>query len=69
MRICIYKPALFYLITLSCIWACGPDTGTAKTGSGPNIILIMADDLGYETIGANGGSSYQTPHLDQLAAN
>jgi arylsulfatase A len=28
----------------------------------------MADDLGYETIGANGGSSYQTPHLDQLAA-
>ena len=34
----------------------------------PNIILIMADDLGYETIGANGGESYQTPHLDELAA-
>jgi arylsulfatase A len=34
----------------------------------PNIILIMADDLGYETITANGGQSYQTPHLDQLAA-
>jgi arylsulfatase A len=33
-----------------------------------NIILIMADDLGYETIGANGGESYQTPHLDHLAA-
>ena len=31
----------------------------------PNIILIMADDLGYETIGANGGTSYQTPVLDQ----
>jgi arylsulfatase A len=28
----------------------------------------MADDLGYETIGANGGLSYQTPHLDQLAS-
>ena len=27
----------------------------------------MADDLGYETIGANGGISYQTPHLDALA--
>ena len=34
----------------------------------PNIILIMADDLGYETIGVNGGTSYQTPHLDQLAS-
>jgi len=34
----------------------------------PNLILIMADDLGYETIGANGGTSYKTPHLDQLAA-
>jgi arylsulfatase A len=34
----------------------------------PNIILILADDLGYETIGANGGTSYQTPVLDRLAA-
>lgn len=27
----------------------------------------MADDLGYETIGANGGTSYKTPALDKLA--
>lgn len=33
----------------------------------PNIVLILADDLGYETIGANGGQSYATPHLDALA--
>lgn len=33
----------------------------------PNIILILADDLGYECIGANGGKSYQTPHLDRIA--
>ncbi|NNG11454.1 MAG: sulfatase-like hydrolase/transferase [Arenibacter sp.] len=33
----------------------------------PNIILIMADDLGIETLGSYGGSSYRTPHLDQLA--
>lgn len=36
--------------------------------SRPNVILIMADDLGYETITANGGESYQTPTLDRLAA-
>lgn len=34
----------------------------------PNLILILADDLGYETLGANGGTSYRTPVLDKLAA-
>ena len=34
----------------------------------PNIVLIMADDFGYECVGANGGTSYQTPVLDQMAA-
>lgn len=34
----------------------------------PNIILIMADDFGYECVTANGGQSYHTPHLDRLAA-
>jgi hypothetical protein len=33
----------------------------------PNVILMLADDLGYETIGANGGTSYKTPILDNLA--
>ena len=35
----------------------------------PNIILIMSDDLGYEVIGANGGTSYATPRLDEMAQN
>jgi arylsulfatase A len=42
--------------------------GAAPAPTRPNIILIMADDLGYETIGANGGTSYRTPVLDKLAA-
>jgi arylsulfatase A len=33
----------------------------------PNIVLIMADDFGYECVGANGGG-YKTPNLDALAA-
>lgn len=33
----------------------------------PNIIFILADDLGYECIGANGGQSYKTPCLDAIA--
>jgi len=39
-----------------------------KTREKPNIILIMADDLGYECIGANGGTSYETPVLDKMAS-
>ena len=35
--------------------------------SRPNIVLIMADDIGIEGIGCYGGESYKTPHLDQLA--
>jgi arylsulfatase A-like enzyme len=27
----------------------------------------MADDLGYETLGCYGGTSYRTPNLDRLA--
>ena len=34
----------------------------------PNIILIMADDIGVEGIGSYGGTSYQTPAIDRLAA-
>lgn len=47
-------------------WA--PVAAAAPASSRPNLILILADDLGYETIGANGGTSYATPVLDRLAA-
>ncbi len=41
---------------------------TGAPSERPNIVLIMADDLGYECLGCYGSASYQTPVLDSLAA-
>ena len=35
----------------------------------PNVVLILADDLGWSQIGANGGEAYRTPHIDRLASD
>jgi len=59
-----------YILLLPCLLiSCKPANTLKMNSQRPNIILIMADDLGYETIGTNGGSSYQTPEIDLLAAN
>ena len=39
--------------------------GAAKR---PNIILLMADDFGYEAIASNGSTTYDTPAFDRIAA-
>lgn len=42
-------------------------SGRADVPQQPNIVLIMSDDQGYETVGAYGGKTYRTPQLDKLA--
>ena len=34
----------------------------------PNVILVMADDLGYEALSCHGSTSYETPVLDRIAS-
>jgi len=41
---------------------------SGRTPQQPNIVLIMADDLGYGSLGSYGGREIKTPHLDRLAA-
>lgn len=42
-------------------------TATADDQRKPNVVLIVADDLGYRELGCFGQKRIRTPHLDQLA--
>ena len=42
-------------------------TASTSEAARPNVILIMADDVGIEGFGCYGGTSYQTPRIDQIA--
>ena len=39
----------------------------ASSGKRPNIVLVIADDLGYADVGFNGQRFYETPNIDALA--
>ena len=59
-------PMLFVTVGLTAV---PPDAAAAPAASWPerpNVVLILADDAGIETIGAYGGES-RTPRIDQLA--
>src|SRR5207247_3297117 len=40
----------------------------AQPGRPPNIVIILADDLGYGDLGAFGAPNIRTPRLDAMAA-
>ena len=40
---------------------------TSHAEERPNVILIMADDMGYEALSSNGSESRKSPNLDKLA--
>jgi arylsulfatase A-like enzyme len=42
-------------------------SAAAPSPDKPNVILILADDLGWTDLGCFGSDLYETPHLDQLA--
>ncbi len=44
-----------------------PATPEPANGTGPNIILFYADDLGYTDLSCQGSRFYETPNIDRLA--
>ena len=44
-------------------------SGAKQSTQKPNILFILADDLGRHQIGSYGSTFYETPHIDKLAKN
>ena len=58
--------SVLFLLFLCLFWGCkNPDQTQTQA---PNIIYILADDLGYGELGAYGQEKIKTPNLDRLAA-
>lgn len=51
---------------LCCLFVSGA-IAAEQTPPRPNIVLILADDLGYADVGFHGSTEIKTPHLDRLA--
>jgi len=56
-----------FIALLSCVSA--SLSTAAPKASGPNIILILADDIGYGDLSCYGATRVKTPNVDRLAAH
>ena len=64
------KQLCFFLFPFASLFLnCQAELKKEKLRSKPNIIYILADDLGYGDIGVYGQKKIETPNLDELASN
>ncbi|XOV91051.1 MAG: sulfatase [Bacteroidota bacterium] len=61
----VLKGNIFFVILLAGVfYQCAQPVAEKQL---PNIVLVIADDLGWMDVGYNGQKFYETPHIDQLA--
>lgn len=55
-------------ILICAVVLCAAEDSNASPARKPNIIFVLADDLGWSELGCYGNRFHETPHLDRLAA-
>jgi len=63
------KSFILLVMAVMCGLIACKDAREPKKSTKPNIIYILADDLGYGDLSCYGQQKFKTPHIDQLAQN
>jgi arylsulfatase A len=61
--------AVLIAMIITSSWSARLDAAVGATAEKPNVILVLADDLGHVNLSAYGAKNFSTPHIDRLAKN
>lgn len=64
----VYRLFLVFLIVAVCNMGCQTSSGE-KAAKQPNVVIIFTDDQGYADLSSYGATAFETPNIDQLAAD
>jgi len=62
----VRRVGFFWLLALG--WLTSSVASVAATPSRPNVVIVLADDMGYGDLSSYGGSGISTPSLDRMAS-
>ena len=68
MGITVLKKISLLFIVIALLFSSYREVGPQVNARKPNILFILADDLGYYDLSCMGSAYYETPHIDRILA-